>query len=434
MPVAGSLVRASSYLSPAAALMALSKDAERTVQAERARPGDTGTKWTADPQSASSEAHRPRKEPSQASPEKLAVAQPKTRALAASSRDNRHHRHAYHRRRHRSVSPSRESKDKDRDRNRRARAAHSPPRSDSPLPPPYSHALPTPQRPHALTPPSAQTPTAALGSPAPSMALPPPHATARPFDGGGGHGLQQSTPPGLPSHYMGPAVPLGETTFAPGLNAFSPRLSSTPFGHLPTSALPPLPPQVPWPQSGVWAGAVLSRSVFNPNVRPPVSFCFTCQAPLGDARAGLPFHTCAVCSTRYHLHCTAMCTRHRCFACSDHVSASQSSELLYTCLLCPRSFCYAHASNARTAFSSLPSINTASPFTAGLLTSMVGQLLRQTESLNFLLRLPHSQLGVCKACSEELEDEDQWRQIQGKRRKKQLDTETDTRRERLQAP
>ena len=102
--------------------------------------------------------------------------------------------------------------------------------------------------------------------------------------------------------------------------------------------------------------------------------------------------------------------------CSEEDAAQQRSERLYTCLLCPRSFCFQHASEKPARFSSLPGIGEGAA-TARLLTSLAGQLVRQTASVRFLSTLSLSQVGVCGACARELDEEDMWRALRSKRRR-----------------
>ena len=279
-------------------------------------------------------------------------------------------------------------------------------------------------------------PLSFAASPAPSFASAPASvfsssASKRPDTNGRAsphvHAQRQSAPPtvtaaALPS--APPAVPAVPLAPADGWQSvFSAPV--TPPSSSPVSALRPALPLTSLRR--FCARNLLHLSLFDPffdvaGERPPIAYCFACQSAIPQlSDSGLP-PACPTCKTRYHPRCFTQCPRHRCFLCSDEESAHQSSEVLYTCLLCPRSFCFRHASQRPTGFSSLPSI-TAGAATARLLSSLAGQLVRQRESVRFLSRVAKSQVGVCGACAEELEEEDLWRAMQSKRRRRHMEGE-----------
>ena len=145
----------------------------------------------------------------------------------------------------------------------------------------------------------------------------------------------------------------------------------------------------------------------------PSRFCFSCQCPIVE----LVGPSCSVCYARYHPSCCTACPRHQCCLCAQPpLPAASASLSLYHCLLCPRSFCFRHATAAASAFSSLPSLPSMSRFGPALISLLVAHALRSQDSVAFYTALPRAQLGICQECAAEVEEEEAWRAMQGKRR------------------
>jgi hypothetical protein len=57
-----------------------------------------------------------------------------------------------------------------------------------------------------------------------------------------------------------------------------------------------------------------------------------------------------------------------------------------------------------------------SRFGPALISLLVANTLRSQDCVVFYGALPRAQLGVCQECSAEVEEEETWRRMQGKRR------------------
>ena len=157
--------------------------------------------------------------------------------------------------------------------------------------------------------------------------------------------------------------------------------------------------------------------------KPFASYCFACSCALSPSptSAATSYFSCHICRTSFHSRCIQSCPRHSCAACSMSSggisSAVQSvSGELYHCLLCPRSFCFAHASSATYCFSSMPAIDRLPAFSPTLLSVLIGAVLRNGDVTSWYASMSTSQIGVCRWCASDLADEEDWRHMQAKRK------------------
>ena len=162
--------------------------------------------------------------------------------------------------------------------------------------------------------------------------------------------------------------------------------------------------------------------------KPLIPHCFACQCALSlsPTSAADSSFCCPICRTHYHSRCALNCPRHNCHAClvsssGKGIEARQVQPTdLYQCLLCPRSYCFAHASTAVYSFSSLPAIANLPSYSPTLLTALVGAVLHNGDVASWCATVAPSQIGVCRFCASDMNDEEQWRQLQAKRRMRSI--------------
>ena len=157
--------------------------------------------------------------------------------------------------------------------------------------------------------------------------------------------------------------------------------------------------------------------------KPFASYCFACQCVLSSTptSAAASSFRCSVCRAQYHSRCAFVCGRHTCSACkTPDTSSSNSSDGkasgLYHCMLCPRSFCLAHASTDTYSFSSLPAVDRLSIFSPTVLGMLVDAVLRHGDVTGWYGDLSANQIGMCRYCVSDMAEEEGWRRLQARRK------------------